>query len=476
MGVRLKAETSVNGSYKDQVFYPDRIRPNKRGHLEVKIIPTPGLGDTSYLVNQDGVGVVIDPQRDVDRFEQAIAEAAVEVAFVIETHLHNDYVSGGRDLAGRTGADLVLPAGAGAAFPYLPAFHLEDLEAGSMAIRPIHTPGHTPEHMSYVLMLDGEYQAVFSGGSLRVGTAGRTDLLGKDRAPGLARLQYGSVHRLAGLPDHTLLYPTHGAGSFCAASSTGRSYSTIGQERDTNPVLTYPDMEAFVQGQLNALPAYPKYYAHMGPINLMGPSPISNASLPILDPTDLPDEAAVIDIRPRQSFADGHLPGSIGLEMSPQVAVWAGWLIPFNARVVIVAEPDQDIDEAARQFRRIGFDDLAGVVYGLSDYHLPLNSYRTRTVSDLAQALAEGADIRVIDVRSPEEWNAGHIRGSVNEYVPDLVSHLPDNMDGDGATWVICGTGYRATAAAGLLELQGISPLVVERGGVPDVLSLIEAG
>jgi len=444
--------------------------------LEVKIITTPGLGDTSYLVSQDGVGVAIDPQRDVDRFCEAIAEAAVEVAYVIETHLHNDYVSGGRDLAGRAGADLVLPAGAGAAFSYLPAFHLEDLEAGSMIIRPIHTPGHTPEHMSYALMVDGEYQAVFSGGSLMVGTAGRTDLLGQDRASGLARLQYGSVHRLAELPDHARLYPTHGAGSFCAASSTGLSYSTIGQERNTNPVLTFPDAEAFVEGQLNSLPAYPKYYAHMGPINLMGPPPIPTGSLPILDPTDLPDEVAVIDIRPREAFADGHLPGSIGLEMSPQVAVWAGWLIPFAARVVIVAEPDQDIDEVARQFRRIGFDDLVGVVYGLSDYHRSLNTYPTRTVADLAQALADGEQIRVIDVRSPEEWEAGHIKGSVNRYVPDLVDALPGNMYRDGDTWVICGTGYRATAAAGLLEAQGITPVVVEWGGVPDVLSLIKDG
>ena len=225
--------------------------------MDITTFRTDGLGDSTYLLTHDGGGVVVDPQRDVERFERAIADAGIRLTHVLETHIHNDYLSGGRELARRTGARLVLPAAAGAAFDHSPAFHKEDLLGGPVVIRPLHTPGHTPEHMSYVILVEGDIAAVFSGGSLLVGSAGRTDLLGGDRADQLARLQYMSVHRLAELPDETGLYPTHGEGSFCTASGAGRSVSTIGMERRTNPVLSYPDADAFAAGQLAGLQPSP---------------------------------------------------------------------------------------------------------------------------------------------------------------------------------------------------------------------------
>ena len=440
--------------------------------MKVTTIPTAGLGDATYLLTHDWGGVVVDPQRDVERFERVVLEAGVDVTHVLETHIHNDYVSGGRELARRTGARLVLPAAAGVAFDHLPAFHNEDLPGGPVAIRPLHTPGHTPEHMSYVIILDGEIVVVFSGGSLLVGSAGRSDLLGDDRAEQLARLQYLSVRRLAELPDETGLYPTHGEGSFCTASGAGRSVSTIGLERRTNPVLAYADGDAFVAGQLGGLQPFPAYYAHMGPINLMGPEPLMVPELDVLDPSDLPDNAALVDIRPRAAYAAGHIPGSLGLEMSDQVAVWAGWLLPFDSPVVLVAAPGQDVEEVARQFGRIGFDSVLGVVLGVSGWTQAggsLASFETRTTGELAEAMAAGEDLQVLDVRSPGEWEAGHLEGSVHRYVPQLKEGLPDGLDRSEAVWVICGSGYRAFVASTFLEAAGLRPVVVTPGGVSDV-------
>ena len=267
--------------------------------MEITTFRTDGLGDSTYLLVHDGAGVVVDPQRDIDRFERAMAGSGIELCYVLETHIHNDYVSGGRELARRTGARLVLPAAAGVAFEHLPAFHTEELYRDGLIIRPLHTPGHTPEHMSYVVLVDGEVRAVFSGGSLLVGAAGRSDLLGEARAEQLARLQYLSVRRLAELPDETALYPTHGEGSFCTASGAGRHTSSIGIEKRTNPVLAYRSAEAFAAGQLSGLQPFPRYYAHMGPINLLGPEPLLGGKVRNLEFADLPPGAKLVDIRPR---------------------------------------------------------------------------------------------------------------------------------------------------------------------------------
>ncbi len=447
--------------------------------MEITTFRTDGLGDSTYLLVHDGFGLVVDPQRDAERFERVVSGSDIELGFVLETHLHNDYISGGRELARSTGASLVLPAAAGAAFEHLPAFHNEDLVADSVTIRPLHTPGHTPEHTSYLILVDGDVRAVFSGGSLLVGSAGRSDLLGTERAEQLARLQYGSVHRLAGLPEDTGLYPTHGEGSFCTASAAaGRSTSTIGLERRTNPVLAYPDADAFAAGQLGGLQPFPSYYAHMGPINLLGPDPLPPVEIPELDPSELPPDTHLIDIRPRAEYAAGHLPGSLCLEMSDQVAVWAGWLLPFDSPVVLIARRDQNMAAVVRQFGRIGFDQVLGVMYGVDEWVAQggrLDSYRMRTTAQLAEAV-EQDDITVLDVRSPGEWEAGHIEGSIYRYLPELRHGLPPGLDRDREVWVVCGSGYRATAAAKFLEAEGIEPVVVTPGGVPQTLQLLGRG
>lgn len=435
--------------------------------MEITTVRTSGLGDSTYVVVHDGQAIVVDPQRDIDRFLFILDQTNAELRYVLETHIHNDYVSGGRELASRTGAELVLPAAGAVKFDHLPAFHNESIAAGTWSIRPIHTPGHTPEHMSYLALVDDEPIAVFSGGSLLVGSAGRPDLLGMDRARTLAHLQYISVNRLAQLPDDVGLFPTHGAGSFCTATVAGEHTSTIGREKITSPVLGYKDRESFIEGQLAGLQPYPAYYAHMGPTNLRGPDPSPPHSLSEMDLDDI-GGAIVVDIRPAEQFAAGHLRGAVGIPFSDQVGVWAGWVLPFDAEIAIVAERGQDVDEAHRQFIRIGFDRVRGVVFDLPD-RVDLASYETVRLGEFLRRMDDGAVEQVIDVRAPDEWAAGHINGSMYRYTPDLFDDV-SAIDPSSPAWLVCGTGHRATIAAAALESHGLTPAVLVGHGVTDVM------
>lgn len=437
--------------------------------MNITVLPTPGLGDTTYVFEHDGIGLIVDPQRDADRFVEAASH--LDTRFVLETHLHNDYVSGGRVVAEATGAELVIPASAGVAFSHRPAFHHEDLNGGAFTVRPIHTPGHTPEHVSYLVLVDDEAVALFSGGSLLVGSTGRTDLLGAERADQLARLQHGSVTRLATLPDRVGLYPTHGAGSFCTASVAETTTSSIGAEKRTNPLLGHTSQESFVVAALADLQPFPDYYAFMGPINLAGPEPMPADPIPHLTVAMIPDDAHVLDIRPHAAYATGHLADSYGLELEDQMGVWAGWLVPFNEPIVLVSDEDQDIERAVAQLARVGYDRVVGVVDGLTG-HDDLKSY---SLVELADFVAEIrlASPQILDVRAPNEWAAGSIPHSVHCYVPDLRDGLPEILDPQRPVWVICGGGYRSAMAVRYLEAGGFQPIVVVGGGVADVLRVL---
>lgn len=434
--------------------------------MEVKPLRTPGLGDTSYVVADHGLGIVVDPQRDIDRFVDEAEMQGVTVRYVLETHLHNDYLSGGRELARRTGADLILPAGAGAAFAYLPAFHLEEFGEGRLWIRPLHTPGHTPEHVCYLILVDGEEVAVFSGGSLLVGSAGRTDLLGPNRASQLARLQFQSLKRLTALPDEVMLYPTHGAGSFCSAGPAGPATSTIGEEKRTSPVLEYLDADHFAAAQLGNLDPYPRYYAHMGPANLLGPTPMPSAPpvprLTVEDVLSLTGDVQIIDARPKQDYADCHIPGAWGIELNEDFVTWVGWLLPFDAPVVLVLNHDQDANEAVTALSRIGFDHVKGVLRGMDDWSESGNevlSHETITARPFLE-LSEDQP-QVLDIRSPSEWAEDHFEDSVHCYLPDLVEAIPAQLDQGRPVYVGCTTGHRASTAAGLLSQSGYRPVVM---------------
>ncbi|MDX1468973.1 MAG: MBL fold metallo-hydrolase, partial [Acidimicrobiia bacterium] len=426
----------------------------------LETIRTKGLGDSTFVLSHEGSAVVVDPQRDFDRVTDVLERLGADPRAILETHIHNDYVSGGLMLAKASGAELVMPAGSAPVFRHRAAFHMEDIEAGSLTIRPIHTPGHTPEHISYLVLIDGKAHAVFSGGSLLVQSAGRSDLLGHDRAETLARLQFHSVNRLAVLPGDVILCPTHGAGSFCVSSAAGGAVSTIGQEVETNPVLAHVDEETFVKAQLADLVPFPAYYRHMAPANLTG-----SESLPTFRPPHLTDgefdsldiDVVVVDARPAEEFASGHLPGSLGIGGRSDFGVWTGWVVPFDSPIVLVANPDQDTEDLTRQLARIGFDRVVGVIRDLDQWARPLTSYPTVGVDEFADSAMTGGQI--LDARAPNEWEDGVIPGSILSYAPDVASEgIPD---AERPVFVACETGYRATIAASRIEAMGLAPVVL---------------
>lgn len=438
--------------------------------MELVPFRTPGLGDQTYLLTHDGHGVLVDPQRDVDRFLDAAGERDVELRFVVETHLHNDYVSGAEQAALRTGAELVLPAAAAPAYPHTPAFHMEEIKGGGMTMRPIHTPGHTPEHTSYLVLIDDEPVALFSGGSLLVGSAGRSDLLGTARARTLGRLQHGSLQRLAGLPRHVGLYPTHGQGSFCTATGTGQHTSTIGDELDGNPLLDIGDAETFADRTLAAPMPIPAFYQYMGPANVLGVSPMPGHDIPELTVDDLSEQPAdtrVVDIRPRTMMSTGILRQSTGIEIAEDFGSWSAWLLPYQAPIVLVAEPEQDVTEAVTQLAQVGVDSVRGVIRDIS--RAPLTSFELVGVREFRQRMADPA-AQVLDVRMPSERADVRLDRAVERFLPDLVTDgVPAELDRDRLVLVACGSGRRATIAATLLMREGYRAAVLDGAGIADV-------
>jgi rhodanese-related sulfurtransferase len=444
--------------------------------VDVRVIRTPGLGDTTYILSHNGLGVVVDPQRDVDRFLEAASADGVRIRYVLETHVHNDYVSGARELARGAEAELVLPAGAGVAFDHTPAFHLEDLADDRLAVRPIHTPGHTPEHVSYLVLVDGQPTALFSGGSLLVGSAdGPTCSAPSARTSS----RWPSSTQCSGLPCcRTIWICSQRTGKALSAVSATRAGGPprFGLERRTNPVLKYDSAEAFATAQLSELQPYPRYYAFMGRINTLGPQPLPRHSVSELSPDQLHgqlDEVLVVDARPRSAFASAHVPGSLGVELADDFGTWVGWLTPFDAPIALVLDADQDLDEAVIQLQRIGFDHVRGVLRGTQGWleaGYAAASYAQVSAGVFAAAVADGTARQVLDVRSPAEWRSGSLPGAQLRYLPDLLDGAPLAFDPSRPVWVTCASGCRASIAAGLLQRLGYQPVVLATGGVADLL------
>jgi len=450
------------------------ITPTTKGaDMEVLTFRTPGLGDQTYLLLHGDQGILVDPQRDVDRFLGAAAERDVAVRFVLDTHLHNDYVSGAEQAAKLTGAELVLPAAAAPAYPHTPAFHLEDIPGGQFTVRPIHTPGHTPEHTSYVVLVDNEPVAIFSGGSLLVSSAGRPDLLGRERARTMATLQHQSLHRLAQLPAELELFPTHGQGSFCTASGAGRYTSTIAQERAENPLLAIETVEQFVDQLLGSAMPIPAFYRFMGPTNTLGVPAMPKLEVPTLtveDLADAPDGTYVVDVRPRAAQAGGILAGSLAIEVAIDFGSWTAWLVPRQAPIVLVAEPGQDIIEPITQLAQIGVDTVRGVVRGIPTA-CDTVAFELAGIDRFRKALDEPT-AQVLDVRMPSEWADGVLDGSIQRFLPDLLTDgIPAELDRERPVLIACRTGRRATVAAGILANHGYRTIVLDDAGVPDLVS-----
>lgn len=430
----------------------------------VVVIETPELGDRSYVVHDGAVAAVIDPQRDIDRVEAVVAALGLRVALVAETHVHNDYVTGGFELARRTGAPYLVSAADEVAFARDAVTDGDERRAGSLTLRVVATPGHTDTHLSYVVDVGGP-SAVFTGGSLLYGSVGRTDLVDAARTDELTRAQYRSARRLAALlADDVAVYPTHGFGSFCSSgSASGGAASTVGVERTRNDALVEADEDRFVARLIAGLTAYPAYYAHMSARNRQGPGPADLSAPETVDPGELRTRTKagewVVDLRDRAAYSAVHIHGTIGVALGPQFSTYLGWLIPWATPLTLIGDDPRQIAAAGRQLVRIGIDRPAGAALGrpgdLADPDA-LRGYPRATFTDLRPARSPV----VLDVRRDDERVIGSIPGSVHIPLHSLLSRLGEVPDGQ--LWVHCASGYRASIAASLLARAGRDVVLID--------------
>ncbi len=429
--------------------------------IEIMTIETPSQGNRTYLATDGVSALVIDAPRDIDRVLAVAAPRGVAVTHVFETHIHNDYVSGGLALASRCGAAYHVNAADAVAFDRVSITDGDTIPVGSMRVRVMATPGHTFTHLAYVLedAATGEVAAVFTGGSLLHGSTGRPDLLGAEHTLTLAAAQHASARRLArALPDRTAICPTHGFGSFCAATSAGTAPSTIADEKRSNPALTL-DKDSYVAVLVAGLDAYPAYYAHMAAANAAGPEDPHPAPPAHVSAGELARRIAagdwVVDLRHRRTFAAGHVPGSFGFEHGDSFATYLGWLIPWGTPLTLIGETGGQIAAAQRDLARIGIDRVAGAAVARSGGWPAAPRLATYPVAGFPglAAARERQDLAVLDVRRAPERARGSITGSLHVPLHELPGRLRDLPH--RPLWVHCQGGYRAGIAASLLQAAG---------------------
>lgn len=430
--------------------------------MHVSVIETPQLGDRSYLVHDGEVALVIDPQRDTDRVVKAAADAGVRITHVAETHVHNDYLTGGLGLAAETGATYLVNAADTVQFERQPIADGEVIAVGALNVKAVATPGHTHTHLSYIVTHDGE-QAVLSGGSLLYGSVGRTDLVHADDTVKLTHDQYASVRRLVNeAATEAPLYPTHGFGSFCSSGpASGASTSTIGEQLDSNHALTDPDEEHFVRQLIANLTAYPSYYAHMSPSNAAGPGPADLTVPESLDSEELGRRLSegewVVDLRNRVAFASSHLQGTVSFEYGDgsSFTTFLGWVLPWKEQLTLVGS-HEDVENAIRDLSRIGIDSphaALGTDPAQLAPNVPVTSYPQVTWKEMLESRPEHE--KVLDVRRVDEYNTSHLPGAVHIPLHELLGRL--DVVPAGRLWIHCGSGYRAGIAASLLQRAGHS-------------------
>jgi hydroxyacylglutathione hydrolase len=427
-----------------------------------------GLGNSAYLADLgDGRALAVDASRDLRSMRQAASRRGLTVAFAADTHLHADFLSGAVQLAVDEGATVLAAAAGRRTFAHTALADGDEVDLGGLTLRALATPGHTDEHLSYLLLDRRRELGVFTGGSLIVGSAARTDLLGRSRAGELARAQYRSLRRLAGLPDATAVWPTHGAGSFCSAPPGAARVTTIGAEKAGNLLLAAPDEDAFARQLLTSLGSYPAYFGRLGEANRQGPAPItSDPGLATLTPAALRSLLGqagwVIDVRPIADFAAGHIPGAVCIPLRGEFATWLGWLVPGDAPLAFVLADGQDAAEVAWQALKIGYEQLAGQLDG------GMNAWQAAGGPVEKTELVSPGRIdgrAVLDVRQVAEYGSGHVPGAVHVELGDLPGRA---QDAPGGAVVMCGHGERAMTAASVLQRAGHRGLAVLAGGAED--------
>jgi hydroxyacylglutathione hydrolase len=437
--------------------------PMRNSVLTVIPVVEEGLGNAAWLVDlEDGRALVVDPSRDPTSYLELARPRGLRVAWAAETHLHADFLSGSRELDAASEARILAPRASRLAFDHQGLEDDQEVDLGGLVLRAVATPGHAPEHLAYLLLDGGRPLAVFSGGALLVGAVARTDLIAPELTEPLALAAWHSVHeRLLGLPDEVAVYPTHGAGSFCAAAIGGQRTTTIGAERATNRLLAAGDADTFVAWLHGGLGSFPPYFLRLRARNQAGPPLLGHdwrtlPALPADKARDLVAAGAVlVDARPIDRFAAGHAPGALSIALRPQFATWLGWLVDNTLPLVVVLDQDQDRGELVRQCRTIGYDRLAGeLAGGMAAWRAAgLPEHHTTMVTPEQLGEAPGA---VLDVRQTSELAGGHLPGAVTIELGTLAAGVADPARstpplGREPVTVMCGHGERAMTAASLL-------------------------
>ncbi|MBI4478096.1 MAG: MBL fold metallo-hydrolase [Acidobacteria bacterium] len=447
--------------------------------MKLQRFDVPGLSHYSYLLESAGAAAVIDPKRDVDSYIETAAAHDVNIVAVFETHIHADYASGALELARTVGADLFVSGhDAGETFecrfPHRDVRDGDEVTIGQVRLRALYTPGHTPEHVSFLLYdtirNPREPLAMFSGDFIFVGSLGRPDLLGEDAKRRLASELYDSAHtRIAALPDGLEIYPAHGAGSMCGAGMSDRPQSTLGYERRSSLLLAPQDKERFIDTVLTHVPPFPPYYRRMKRVNSEGPKMIGVPGNRALTPAEFRElrEGVVIDVRRPEAFGGAHIPASYNIGSGPNLPVWASWIVPYDRPVLLVGDDSTNYDEARRALIRVGLDDVRGwlkagmrawIEAGFDQAHV-----RQMSVGELAAELEN--DPFVLDVRGDAEWASGHIAGARHIMGGELPDRL-DEIPRDRTIHVTCGGGYRSSVAASVLRVAGYRDVVNVVGGM----------
>jgi hydroxyacylglutathione hydrolase len=426
------------------------------------------LAQASYMVGSDGEAAVVDPRRDVDLYIDEAREQRLTIRHVIETHLHADFVSGHRELAERTGAKIYFGAAAQARFPHVAVHDGDEIRMGDVSLRFLETPGHTPESVSVVVTdhaVSDEPVSVLTGDTMFIGDVGRPDLLGgRMSAQDLASMLYDSLHqKLLKLPDATAVYPAHGAGSLCGRNISSETSSTIGQQRQFNYALRPMSREEFIALTTADLPEAPAYFSRDVQMNREGSSALAELPAPpALNPAQvaaLQDTGAlVLDTRPSAEYGAGHVPGSMHMGQSGQLASWAGALLSPQTPIVLVAEDEERMAEARTRLARVGLENVAGYladgIRAWDEARRPLARTEQIPVDELKARIAEGADVTVVDVRRPGEWQTGHIAGAVHLPLHELEKRAA-SLDRNRPVAIICASGYRSSIATSVLERLG---------------------
>jgi hydroxyacylglutathione hydrolase len=436
-----------------------------------------GLAQASFLIGCDRSkeAVVIDPRRDASIYAAAAQQSGARIVAAIETHVHADFVSGSRELA-QKGARVISGPGSGLRFDHHDVRDSERLSIGDTALTFLHTPGHTPEHICILAESPGDPTRLFTGDLLFVGAVGRPDLLGDAQTRQLAGDLFGSLQRIMALDDAVELHPGHGAGSLCGAGIGQEPSSTIARERQQNALLQYRDRGAFVSAVLADIPATPPYFARMKRINAEGPALLGLVDGAIRIPSIRPgaaaaltaDGAMIVDLRRGDAFAAGHPYGAVNIGYGAKVGYWAGWVVDADTPVILLADEPAHAQEAAVQLLRVGLDRIEGAIAGGYDAWigagLPTATLEQIAASELRDSAARQS-MRIVDVRTPREWRAGHLEGSINIPVGEIPARARE-LAGDAAVATICEGGYRSTLAASLLAHEGVAHIVNITGGM----------